>query len=394
MGKKNKDFAKDDLIDHLLDDANKIAGGSPSDSGDASAEANPWDALEQNVGHVKARQKVASTYEGPSASGLYQNSSEIADAEFAGIPIPVAGDYEGSAVSLMDSEETVPLEATLSVPVFEGQPRFETPAKASPSPVPAPIAGTKSQVAPEVLTDDEATVPVDAVKRRPSAKKLEIPEERVVVGAPRGGGRTGNVFTTSDASLAQSENLKAAQQRILELERENDRYRQENEEISSAADIIRGRLEEMNSLVNSVEREKADLQENLKNEIMILKGNLQFKDSEVGKARLKNEELEVRLRNDFRKIRVKERELENRLELARAEKIALIRAKDENILELKRKIDQLSSEIDNYREKCQELNKTVVSYQEQFRRTVRALRLALTNLEVKDENLILLKKAD
>lgn len=239
--------------------------------------------------------------------------------------------------------------------------------------------------------DHEPTIAADGFANR--RLKKSDPQEKVVIGALRGS-RSGNVMTSMDASLAQAENLKIAQQRILDLESENDRLRQENEEVSSAADIIRGRLEEMSSRITALDREKSDIKEAAQNEVMILKGNLQYKESEVAKARLRIDELEMRLKSDFKKIRVKERELENRLELARAEKAALIRAKDENILELKRKIDQLQSEIDNYREKCLELNKTIDSQQDQFKRTVRALRLALTNLESKDDNLVTLKKAE
>ncbi|MNT53922.1 hypothetical protein D3C72_1910420 [compost metagenome] len=63
-------------------------------------------------------------------------------------------------------------------------------------------------------------------------------------------------------------------------------------------------------------------------------------------------------------------------------------------MEQKRKVDQLSQELDNYRKKCLELNKALDANQDQFKRTERALRLALTNLESKEENLVPLKKAD
>jgi chromosome segregation ATPase len=110
-----------------------------------------------------------------------------------------------------------------------------------------------------------------------------------------------------DASLAQSENLKIAQARILDLEKENDQLRQENDEVSSAADIIRSRLEELNARITSLEKEKSEMRESLNNEIMILKGNLQYKESEVAKARLRIDELETRLRNDFKKIKIQSR---------------------------------------------------------------------------------------
>lgn len=249
----------------------------------------------------------------------------------------------------------------------------------------------------ESIADNERTVAVEGfANRQPKpqthvAPKISFGSLREPRMAPVGGG---SVYASSDATLAQAESLKIAQQRILELEKEVEKYRQENEELASAGEIIRNRSEELTSRIFTLEKEKQEMSDSLQNELIIVKGTLQYKETEVSKARLKIEELEARLKSDFKKIRVRERELENRLELVKAEKTALLRAKDENILELKRKIDHLQSELDNYRSKVLELNKTIDANQEQFKRTVRALRLALSNLEVKEENVVPLKKAD
>jgi len=244
--------------------------------------------------------------------------------------------------------------------------------------------------------DAERTVAVEGfANRQPKAQTKVAP--KISFGSlrgPRPATTSGSVYASTDATLAQSESLKLAQQRVLELEREVEKYRQENEELASAGEIIRSRSEELTARIFALEKEKQEVYDSLQNELMIVKGTLQYKESEMGKARLKIEELEARLKSDFKKIRVRERELENRLELVKAEKSALLRAKDENILELKRKIVHLESELDNYRSKVLELNKTIDTNQEQFKRTVRALRLALSNLEVKEENVVPLKKAD
>lgn len=311
-------------------------------------------------------------YQGPSADGGYQSLDSLNEPE-AGPPMPVSSAYDSSPFESAEGHEN---EATRALVATEGKNSGAT---------------EKPFAESEGTLSAEPTLAANGFLNR--KKNQPEPQEKVVIGALRGN-RSGQVLTAVDASLAQAENLKLAQQKILDLEKENDRLRQESDEVASAADVIRSRLEELGARITSVEREKSDLHESSQNEIMILKGNLQFKESEVAKARLKIDELEARLKNDFKKIRVKERELENRLELARAEKAALIRAKDENILELKRKIDQQQSEIDNYREKFLELNRTLSSQQEQFKRTVRALRLALANLEAKDENLVPLKKAE
>lgn len=243
-------------------------------------------------------------------------------------------------------------------------------------------------------TDAEKTIAVTAFAKRKITTPATATEEKVIIGTMRPATKSGLVHTSVDASLAQAENLKIAQQRIIELEKELDRLRGENEELASAGQIIHQRSEELNSKILSTEKEKKENQEIFENEISLLQGNLRFKEIENQKSKSKIEELETRLKNDFKKIRVRERELENRLELARAEKQALVRAKDDHILDLQRKIDQMRAELTTYREKVQELNKTVEAYQDQMKRTVRALRLALTNLEVKDESFIAFKKAD
>ncbi len=100
----------------------------------------------------------------------------------------------------------------------------------------------------------------------------------------------------------------------------------------------------------------------------------------------------MRLSTNIQKIRVRERELENRLELVKMESQALVRNKDEIILDLKRQFDQLNMELDNYRSKGHDLNKQLTDKQDMLRRTVKALRIALSMLEGDEEIVKPLKK--
>jgi hypothetical protein len=58
------------------------------------------------------------------------------------------------------------------------------------------------------------------------------------------------------------------------------------------------------------------------------------------------ERLKERVRSDIRKIRVHERELENRLEVLKRDSEALIGARETKIIELKRKLDLLEFNMD------------------------------------------------
>lgn len=197
-----------------------------------------------------------------------------------------------------------------------------------------------------------------------------------------------------DASLAQAENLRMAQNRILALEKEIERLRQENDEILTASEVLRTKAEEYTEKISKLEKDAQENTVDFKNEIALAKGNLVHKDHENQKLKTKVEELELRIKTDFKKIRIRERELENRLELIKAEKQAVVKSKDELLLDLQRKNDQAKGEIDNYREKVQELNKHLENSQNQIKMTVRALRIALSHIEDKSDSTIPIKKAN
>ncbi|MGZ5278589.1 MAG: hypothetical protein ACXWC9_01520 [Pseudobdellovibrionaceae bacterium] len=232
------------------------------------------------------------------------------------------------------------------------------------------------------------------VKAKPEKiKKQEMPEAKLA--APAVSAKSSGF----ESQFARAENLKIAQQRILELEQDVEKYRKENEMLTAANEISKNRVEDLISKSQLIEKQKNELKEQNESELRIFKDGLVMKDSEIHRLRSKVEELESRLAKDLRKVRVRERELENRLELAKVEKTALLRAKDETILELKRKTENLQGELEGYQNKIIELNQRIEGNQDQFARTVRALRLALTNLEVNEGTstsitLTPMKKAD
>lgn len=198
----------------------------------------------------------------------------------------------------------------------------------------------------------------------------------------------------SEASLGQAENLRIAQEKILDLEKINETLRIQNEDLISASDIIKERSDLLTAQITEYQNDKQNLEESFKNEIALLRGHVQRKDMDLQKAQLKIDDLDSRLKFDMKKIRIRERELENRLELIRAEKNTLTKSKDDQILDLRRKMDIMQMEVDSYRQKCVDLNKNLETNQDSFKRTTRALRLAMANLELQEENKPALKKVD
>lgn len=245
------------------------------------------------------------------------------------------------------------------------------------------------------FTEGDRTVAVAGYSNR-NNKNIQ---NDIKVSVGQSSGNSGNSagysgWGSTDSHLAQVENLKIAQNKILDLEKENERLRHQNDELISASEIIKERSDLLTAQIYEYKNDREGLEGSYKNELALLKSQLNRKDTELQKAQMKIEELDSRLKFDMKKIRIRERELENRLELIRAEKNALVRSKDEQILEARRKLDQLQLEVDSFRQKCVELNRALETNQDSFKRTTRALRLAMANLELQEENKTPLKKVD
>lgn len=197
--------------------------------------------------------------------------------------------------------------------------------------------------------------------------------------------------SATEMAFQQSEQLKIAQKRILELENDIDQLRKDHEELAVAGRTYKRKFEELSATHQIVQSKLEDEKDSFNEERKILKQNTALKDAEIIELKDRIREMESRVNADIQRIRMRERELENRLEIVKMENSALLKNKNEIILDLKRTIDQLSMEIENFRNRGKELNKKLDSKQEMLRRTVKTLRIALTMLEGDHSDL---KKAD
>jgi chromosome segregation ATPase len=178
-----------------------------------------------------------------------------------------------------------------------------------------------------------------------------------------------------------AEALRVAQSRITQLEQERDQLRDETEKLLSHNEGLQRRVGELKSELDGSERKFRQKVEILEEEKSLLKGRLSAREQELQDIKLKYDEIQVRFQNDLRKVRVRERELENRLTILKSEASAVTTTKDESILELRRQLEQLNYELDNYKAKSSELNLKLNEFHDRNHRTAKALRLALSMLE-------------
>ena len=246
----------------------------------------------------------------------------------------------------------------------------------------------KESVAPQAK--EESAVPAEKKSRaQRDPKEVELVKnnkKNLMQGAI---GKMANFYNHTvdpgiSISLKQSENLRVAQERIIALEEEIDRLRKENEELISAGDIFRERMDKMAVQNDNLKKSYEESREEFQEEKKTLMDTLNDQSREMDKMVLKNKELEKRLSNNIQQIRVRERELENRLELMKLDSQTLVREKDQYILDLKRQIDRTKMDIETQKNRYTETEQKLTEQKSQTRRAARGLQMALHILRGND----------
>jgi len=196
--------------------------------------------------------------------------------------------------------------------------------------------------------------------------------------------RANVVFNEVTQLMAGTEAVKVAQARINTLEKEKETLRTEIDLLLTSSETIQRKFNELKTLHENLERKHREKTEILEDEKAVIKTRLNAKEAELSALKRENGDLLSRFQSDLRKIRVRERELEHRQEIIRAEMVTVVRSKDEVIVELKRQLEKLHFELDNFRAKSADMNTKFSEFNDRNHRTVKALRLALSVLETGD----------
>jgi len=221
-----------------------------------------------------------------------------------------------------------------------------------------------------------------AAKQSNTSTDIRFGIGKMAAAKPSAGGiGSGAVLTSAEASLKQSESLRIAQKRIHELEIELERLRRSNEKLASAGETLRKQSDELSAKLENLQSQSREQKQIYDEEKKLWREQTAARDKESAELKSKLDEAQNRLEANFKRIRVRERELEHRLEIVKMESTTLISSKDELIMRLKREIDQLKFETENSKQRSQELYGQFKEKQETIVRVVRALRIALTILE-------------
>ncbi len=173
-----------------------------------------------------------------------------------------------------------------------------------------------------------------------------------------------------------------------ELSRENRRLQKENSVLHTRLREVEHSYEEMSrkviyleKLLSEGERTLAMEKESREIDQKNSSEKNKFLEIQLSTANERYEELKNRVRKDIRKIRIKERDLEAKLEIARRDTEALIGSRDKRVLEMQRKIDALEFDLDQVQDSRIQAESEAERYLAKLSRVARALNLAIGMIE-------------
>ena len=279
---------------------------------------------------------------------------------------------------ILDSKEEQKSKVDLDSPELDLEDIFSSPPPNSQkSDIQKPDSYQDTQLlSPERDKNDQKTLQLR------SEKDPSHPETtKVSYGVPLGDLKSPRGHQQIYSSLKKSQHLQMAQNKINSLEEELDKLRKENEELNSITETLQKANEKNSGIVESLKDQLKFQKDKSSEQLNILKKFNKEKDRNLSQMQQKVHSLEHRLERDFQGIRKREKDLEHRLEIAKMEEVAVIKNKDQIILDLKRRIDDISLESESFRKKNQEHYKELQKKQQNIRDVIRALRLALIKLE-------------
>jgi len=179
---------------------------------------------------------------------------------------------------------------------------------------------------------------------------------------------------------------------IKNYENENIALKKDYENLKKELNSLKNENINQEVKINKIKEENNKLKQDLSN----LKNNENIIiSSELDKAKIysdkyealvkTHEELKAKIRHDIRKIKMREKELSNRVELIKQDRDTLLSAKDQKILKLNKQIDDLEFQKEALNEINTKLKKEAKEYYEKTIRVIKALRLSTSLLESEEK---------
>lgn len=189
----------------------------------------------------------------------------------------------------------------------------------------------------------------------------------------------------------ESEDLKKQQKQFQTV---LSKLKEAHHEVSQENIELQRELEASKSNEQLIKKELSQLRDKYENELSILKNDFEQQLVKSGNYQEQLQELnrqkniwKEKISEDLKKIKLKEKELENRYELLKKDTETLLESKDQQVLELQKKADALELELETLEDRLRKENALINSIESKKRRLIETLKLAISLLEQLDADI-------
>lgn len=173
-------------------------------------------------------------------------------------------------------------------------------------------------------------------------------------------------------------NLREEREYLLE---EIRKLQESNEDLKREAKNMKAQLDEKKIEITIVKKRHEKEVEELKYQLDISNDRKDVLEEKNKQFEKEYENLNRKIKVDITKVRSRERDLENKLEMLRSDAEMQIRNRDQKILELKRKIDTLQFDVESIQVQEKKIVSNNNQLEDKMQKVIRTLRRAIGELE-------------
>ncbi len=144
---------------------------------------------------------------------------------------------------------------------------------------------------------------------------------------------------------------------------------------------LKAELDEANIEISILKKRHGDEIDEMKYRLRLSDEKRMVAEEKARKLQKEFDRLQQKVRMDFNQVKQREKDLESRLELAQMDSDAQVKTRDQKILELKRKIDQLEFNMENVTIKEQKSRDDKLRLEESLSKIMKTLRGSIELLE-------------
>jgi len=186
---------------------------------------------------------------------------------------------------------------------------------------------------------------------------------------------------------------------IQDLRHQQRQYQEHTQKTALQLESLSQQNQQLITELDELQRHSARLQAEMEEErrdhqeqLVVLRSDFEDKLRQAGATQeqvkeliRQKEDFKEKIREDLKRIKLKERELENKYDLLKNDTQTLLDSKDRQILEIKKKADALDLELEQYDDRIRESSRILNEVSVKKRRLIDTLKLAIQLLEDIDQ---------